>query len=281
MIWGVGFALFFDAIAFVLDFVSVKLIASGAISVVYLLALAFTALGFLFTYLAVESVLGLNNPFPKLTIRPATPRVGETLEISWSFDRRSKVVQGLEISVEAKEEVSFRELSTYIGDADVDSGPTSGTAWVTRDQIIATLPAVKQAPLTHGSGSAHVQIPAGAMHSFESENAKLIWALRVKTAVAGKPDNNDELPFTVGPSRTPRGRPSQKCAPSPGESCVVPKRRAQSDSSSRCRHYPTRTRASCSRYAGRWSSSWTTRPSGGSSRSAPTGQPAQRIQPLT
>ena len=49
------------------------------------------------------------------------------------------------------------------------------------------------------SGSVEVTIPSDSMHSFSSENNKIIWALRLKAEVEWRPDLNEEFPLTVLP----------------------------------------------------------------------------------
>lgn len=187
--WGIGFALFLDAIAVTLGVISAKFIAQGQISLVFLFALIFTGLGALVTYNAIASLIALNNPFPVLRIRPATPRLGDKLEISWSFAGRTGSVQGMAITLEGKEEATVYDRYR------------SGTRERTIDHIFASLAVLSEIPLSRERGRAEIEIPRDWMHSFEGESAKIIWTLRVRTNVANKPDSDDEMPITIGPRR--------------------------------------------------------------------------------
>lgn len=42
-------------------------------------------------------------------------------------------------------------------------------------------------------------VPAKAMHSFETANNRIVWSIRLKAAVRGRPDLDAEYPLIVIP----------------------------------------------------------------------------------
>jgi hypothetical protein len=60
------------------------------------------------------------------------------------------------------------------------------------------------ADLQHSSqiaaGTARLEVPAGTMPSFEADNNKILWKLKVVCEVPNWPDNEEEYPLVVVPS---------------------------------------------------------------------------------
>ena len=157
----------------------------------FIFAVIATGFAGLVGYRVIASMLALDNPFPNLRIRPATPRLGEKLEISWSFERFSQALQGMTITLEGREEAEVYERSVS---RKRDSERTI-------HHVFATWPVPSEVPLKRSKGRAEIEIPRDSMHSFEGDSSRIIWTLRVKTNVANKPDSDDELPITIGPRR--------------------------------------------------------------------------------
>jgi hypothetical protein len=185
-------ALVVDALAAVLVGISIRIIAKGDINLVlFVLALFFASIGLFLSYSGVREVLALRNPRPVLRMKPATPRLGEEVEISWGIAGRTDRLRGLEITLQGREETSFTPTS----DQSIDDPPSHARS------VFATIDVFNQTPLERTQGSFTIAVPRDAMHSFEGDSSKVIWALCVKSDVDNSPNKIDEMAFTVGPRR--------------------------------------------------------------------------------
>jgi len=86
--------------------------------------------------------------------------------------------------VEGREEVTYRR----------------GTSTATDKKVFATFELVN---VGHSgilrTGSVQLKIPADTMHSFDSRNNKVIWAIQVQGDIPRWPDIKDEFPLTIQP----------------------------------------------------------------------------------
>jgi hypothetical protein len=75
-----------------------------------------------------------------------------------------------------------------------------GTDTTTDKEVFSSVPVTElSSAATPATGSAEVSIPTDAIHSFNSANNKLIWAIWVFADIARMPDVKDEYPITVLP----------------------------------------------------------------------------------
>ena len=128
------------------------------------------------------AVLALFNPVPVLTVSRAGVPLGGAFDLDGRFEGKVRRLRTLRISLEGREEASYRR----------------GTRTVTDKSVFATL-------LLHGDavladGRVHVEVPRGTMHSFEAGHNKIIWTLKVHGDIARWPDVSEEFPFTVLPA---------------------------------------------------------------------------------
>lgn len=131
---------------------------------------------------AIYQFMALFNPKLRLTVNQRALAPGETLEISWEMEGRTDRLRELHIFLEGREEATYRR----------------GTDTKTDKEVFATLPLITlNDPQAMRTGSAKLKLPARTMHSFKSENNRVIWSLRVKGAIPRWPDINDEFPFTI------------------------------------------------------------------------------------
>jgi hypothetical protein len=126
------------------------------------------------------------NPRPRVTLLSGYPRLGDTLHIEWRFRGRSGRITGLTITLEGQEEATYRR----------------GTDTHTDTEVFATLPLVEtRNEWEIPRGSAEVVIPDDTMHSFEADNNKIVWSLKIAGDIPRWPDVDESLPVTVRPMR--------------------------------------------------------------------------------
>jgi hypothetical protein len=130
-------------------------------------------------------LLALANPRPRLRVTPAAVRLGASLRVEWEFSGRTEVLQNLRLRLQGREEVTYRR----------------GTSTATDKSVFAD---IEVADTTAGpeirSGTRTLTVPADLMHSFASQNNKLVWILCLRGQIARWPDVNEEFPVTVLPA---------------------------------------------------------------------------------
>jgi len=128
--------------------------------------------------------MALFNPRPRITVGKGVALPGDTVNIAWEFAGRADRLRCLQITLEGREEATYRR----------------GTNTSTDKEVFTRIPLVDTTELiTMRNGSAKLHVPPGAMHSFKSSNNKIIWALKVHGDIPRWPDVNDEYPFTIAP----------------------------------------------------------------------------------
>ena len=135
----------------------------------------------------VYQFLALFNPRPVLTASSPGAPLGSEIEVGWRFTGNVRRMRRLRISLEGREEATYRRGTTTTTDrnvfADITIDETSDHAAM-------------------ASGSARVTIPADLMHTFTAPNNKIVWTLRATGDIPRWPDVGVEFPFTVLPSAT-------------------------------------------------------------------------------
>ena len=128
--------------------------------------------------------MALFNPRPRLTVSHGILLPGDTAEISWELEGHTDRLCSLQITLEGREEATYRRGTNTATDKEV----------FTAIQIVDTTDSI-----TMHSSSAKLQIPASAMHSFKSANNKIVWVLKVHGDIPRWPDIKDEYPIEVAP----------------------------------------------------------------------------------
>ena len=126
--------------------------------------------------------LSLFNPVPVLTVSREAAPLGGSFDLDWRFDGSVKRLKNLKITLEGREEATYRR----------------GTKTSTDKSVFTTL--LLHGDAVVGSGRVNVVIPRGTMHSFAARNNKIVWVLRVQGEIARWPDVGEEFPFTVLPA---------------------------------------------------------------------------------
>ncbi len=131
--------------------------------------------------------LGLFSPRPLVRMMPGSLSLGGSASVEWEIGRGSSAIRRLRIYVEGREEINFRR----------------GKSTVTNRHTFARfeLADIVQ-PFELSRGTASFAIPRDTMHSFETPNNKIIWALHVQGEMRLWPDIAEELPLNVKPLGT-------------------------------------------------------------------------------
>jgi len=160
----------------------------GAVMWVFLLfLLPFIGIGLFMIGLSVRTAMALANPVPRLTVNRAAFAPGEMVEVGWRFDGARTRLKDLRIWLEGREEATYRR----------------GTDTKTDKEVFATLDIAAVSGLASGEpGRATLRLPARTMHSFKSDNNRVVWVLRVKGGISWWPDLEEEFGFSIVPPAT-------------------------------------------------------------------------------
>lgn len=144
----------------------------------------FALIGLLLIYGMLRQVLVLFNPRPRLTLSPASLKLGEVAYLQWRLTGATGGARRLQVTLEGKEEVRYRR----------------GTSTHTETKAFATLPIVDSSDSYQMlSGSTSFAVPSDTLPSFASENNKVIWTLKAQLEIANWPDSDEEFEILVRP----------------------------------------------------------------------------------
>lgn len=129
-------------------------------------------------------LLALANPRFELVLSEGSPRLGETVHLSWKSTGSLHRLQNLQFILEGRESATYRR------------GTNTSTDHCTfhRQELFATDEAD-----AHSNGSTEVTLPEASMHSFDSANNKIDWHIKVEGPIPRWPDVKDSYPITVRP----------------------------------------------------------------------------------
>ncbi len=129
-------------------------------------------------------LLALFNPRPTIVITPGAVRLGDPFRLEWRMSGRAGAMERLRIYLEGREEATYRR----------------GTNTATDKNVFKTIEITNlTSKLEFYSGEARVNIPRDSMHSFKSDNNKVVWAIHVRGDIPRWPDVKEEFPITVLP----------------------------------------------------------------------------------
>ena len=133
----------------------------------------------------VYYVLALFNPRPRLTVTPGAVPVGGKAEVAWEMSGRTDRISKFTIVLEGREEATYH------------SGKNDHTA----TNVFATITIAEiEDSREMMTGRAQLAIPADTMHSFASDNNKIVWTLKVRGDIPFWPDVSEDFKFTVLPA---------------------------------------------------------------------------------
>jgi hypothetical protein len=144
----------------------------------------FFVIGMIILAGAVHSFLQLFNPRTVAVCSHSYLQPGSEFEISWLQKGNAKKIKKLTITLEGKEQVSYRqgtntrtETSVFFSERILE---TSDTADIT-------------------SGFRDAKIPNQSMHTFEASSNKIIWTLQIHGEIPYWPDILDDFTIVVYP----------------------------------------------------------------------------------
>ncbi len=129
--------------------------------------------------------LALFNPSPVLKVSTAAPALGDTLAIDWRLEGRAERIAALTLSLVGEEHATYQ------------CGKSTSTDKHTFYDL-TLLKTSEQASIRNG-GHLDVPIPFDVMHSFDAENNKITWTLRVAGNIKCWPDISDEFRLVIRP----------------------------------------------------------------------------------
>ena len=132
----------------------------------------------------IYAFLALFNPRPILTAGAGAVPLGGTLEVRWRFTGNVRRLVRLTITLEAREEATYRR----------------GTTTTTDKSVFAILTLIDTADREQMTGgSAKITVPRGLIHTFTALNNKIVWTLRLAGDIPKWPDVSAEFPITILP----------------------------------------------------------------------------------
>lgn len=132
----------------------------------------------------IYQFLALYNPRPILTASAGEIPLGGTLAVRWRFTGNVRRLARLAITLEAREEATYRR----------------GTTTTTDRNVFAILPLIETTSREQiTSGTAKISIPRELMHTFTAPNNRIVWTLRLAGDIPKWPDVGAEFPIAVLP----------------------------------------------------------------------------------
>ncbi len=141
--------------------------------------------------------LALFNPRAVLEVSTAAPALGDTLTIDWRLEGRADRVSELTLSLVGEERATYQRTS----------GRSAGRRGGRRTETVTEKHSFYDEPLLKTSDAAEivsgghldVLIPADVMHSFDAENNKIVWTLKMTGNIRRWPDMKDEFGLVIRP----------------------------------------------------------------------------------
>ncbi|MCF7957072.1 MAG: DUF3592 domain-containing protein [Phycisphaerae bacterium] len=131
------------------------------------------------------SILTLFNAKPILTLTPGRIPIGTAGELSWIINGRVDSVQNLTITLNGREEVTYRQGTSTRTDKstfyDMELFSTNSSSEMYTGQV-------------------GFLIPQETMHSFEADNNKIIWSIMIKGDIKRWPDIDSKFTINVLPA---------------------------------------------------------------------------------
>jgi hypothetical protein len=149
-----------------------------------LFLIPFQLIGLGLAWGVISSVLALSNPKPVLTLSNAWIPVGGTITLQWKMTGAARRLRNLNIVLRGREEAHYRRGT--------DSYTDKHTFHET--QVLETTESSRIA-----MGMASVSIPANSMHSFASDDNKIVWSLQVTGEIVFWPDVDETFDLVVRP----------------------------------------------------------------------------------
>lgn len=153
-----------------------------------LFAVPFVLVGLGMWLAAIYLLLASFNPKPVIVCSERNLYPGQETELSWFFQGGVDRIRRLEIVVEGRERVQYRE----------------GTKLRTEQRLLCALSICDaEQPEQIARGFRLIQLPWGAMHTFEGANNQIRWRVLVRGDIRWWPDVLRTFPIQVLPPPLP------------------------------------------------------------------------------
>ncbi|MBL7154017.1 MAG: DUF3592 domain-containing protein [Phycisphaerae bacterium] len=185
LLMAIVFAAFWNGIVSIFVYQAIKSFQQGrpewtlALFMIPFVLVGLGAVGFVF-----YQFLAMFNPRLTLNLSSAAIPLGSAAELAWSFSGRANLIDSLKITLQGREEASYRRgTKTYTDENkfyETELYPTTRTPEIAR-------------------GSVGIIIPGDTMHSFEAPNNNIIWQLEIHGEIKRWPDVNETFKITITP----------------------------------------------------------------------------------
>ncbi|MCB0339343.1 MAG: DUF3592 domain-containing protein, partial [Bdellovibrionales bacterium] len=146
----------------------------------------FAIIGFFILIGTIRQFLALFNPKIELELSNGNVRLGERVTLRWRMHGNTSKVTRIKIDLEGKEQATYR-----VG---------TNTNTVSKNFFAKVLTETTHR-LEIASGQKVIEIPKELMHSFDAQNNKIIWTLKVSGEIPRWPDLSMEFPLVVLPMK--------------------------------------------------------------------------------
>ncbi len=177
--------LFWNGIVGVFTYMEFRGGLTGGVSwFLTLFLIPFQLIGLGLLWAVVSSVLGLANPKPTLTLSAASVPVGGSLTLQWQMSGATGRLRNLRIFLRGREEAHYRRGT--------DSRTDKHTFYETQLVEATDSGRIERGMVT-------ITIPPNTMHTFASDDNKILWSLQVKGEIGFWPDVDETFDLVVRP----------------------------------------------------------------------------------
>jgi len=149
----------------------------------------FVLIGLALILAACHQLLSLFNPYLIARIRPGRIPLGSSADLNWTFKGLPGRIGELKVVLTATEPI---RSTSDDGDRKRQMSPSSKPVFECELACLTD-------PQQIASGQIRLSIPASAMHSFDSGNCRLTWAVSFRGDIRIWPNLKDDLPIVVVP----------------------------------------------------------------------------------
>lgn len=140
---------------------------------------------------AIRQFLAIFNPRVRASLRPGTPCLGADVQFAWTLEGSASRIRRFEVTVEGRETARYRQ----------------GTNTRTATSVFERIPVCETEDWRDmASGAVGFTIPEFTMHSFQADNNRITWHVKVRGDIPRWPDMAEEFEIKVGPLPKQDGR---------------------------------------------------------------------------
>lgn len=137
----------------------------------------------------LHTLLSLFNPSVSIALSTGAPRLGSELDVAWEVSGGLRSLQRLNVVIIGQ------EWCRYVQGTDTKTDMSTFA-------VIEICTIDEQGEISFGSRS--ITIPVDTMHSFEANNNRIQWTVRVQGEIAWWPNVSEDFAFRVAPSAAAR-----------------------------------------------------------------------------